>query len=98
MGGTRVRIGISLGATLNVDGQDWIKPSLYCDVLFDEMPDEEELRERWDWLLETQIVPQSEALVQMILEKRGLVPNESTRSVGTPRKFADPVSDGEVYG
>lgn len=64
-----VTIRVQLGATLMIDGETWIKPSVSADVKFDGMPTEEDLLARWEWLWRNQVNPQADDLFKAISER-----------------------------
>jgi hypothetical protein len=81
----RIRIGVSVGMTIRVgmgDSFDFVKPHVHAEVDFDEIPSDEELDERWRWIWETQIAPQSEQLLD-------LMQSELAKKLGPYRESPD---------
>lgn len=64
-----VRIGVSLGMTIQVKGVDYVKPSVWAECDFDEMPSDELIKERFSWLWEKQIAPQAEEMLELMTKK-----------------------------
>jgi hypothetical protein len=65
----KVRIGVQLGMTIQVMGVDYVKPSAWAEVDFEDIPSEEELKKKWSWLWEQQIGPQAEEMLDMMTQK-----------------------------
>ena len=83
---TRLKIGVSVGATIQVisgpGSMDFLKPSTYASIEFDDIPDDKEVRDRWEYLWKNQIGPQTEQLIDMMMEeasKRGVVRDSSVK-------------------
>jgi hypothetical protein len=102
----RVRLSVYLGATIEVEGRDWIKPAASADVIFEsedpsELPTDAELREKWEWLWDRQVLPQADTLIQAIMERRRAVPSPVTpdgRDTVGPGAGATVLKGGEPEG
>ena len=66
----RVRISVSMGATIAVDNgtgmSDFLKPHVEAELSFDEKPNNDELQQAWDWLWHYQIEPQYQELLNQM--------------------------------
>lgn len=66
----KVTIGVHMGATIAVDKgpgmSDFLKPEVLAELTFDEIPEESELKQKWDWLWHTQIEPQYKELLDQM--------------------------------
>jgi hypothetical protein len=69
---TQVGVSYYIGATLLVDGVNWAKPGTSMNVVFDGIPSPEELKKRWDWLL-NEIGAHSADLFDAIQERVSVV-------------------------
>lgn len=85
----KLRIAVGVGMTVSIrsggESTDWLKPTVRAELSFDEVPDENELRDKWRWLWESQVGPQSDELIDLLvreLSKRG-VPAERAPEHGT---------------
>lgn len=65
----RLKIGITVGYTIKVGDWDFAKPTVTSEIQFDPWPDEKTTRERWRWLWDTQIGPQSEELLDFLVQE-----------------------------
>ena len=62
-----LRIGMSVGLSIQLHGVDWVKPTVYAEVDFPEVPEsQEEIEQRWRWLKEHQVYPQLDELFDMM--------------------------------
>lgn len=65
----RLRIGVDLGMSIQVQGVDWLKPTVRAELDFDEVPDEDELKEKWKWLWDSQVGPQGDELIDLLMRE-----------------------------
>lgn len=84
----KITIGIDLGMTVSVRGTDWLKPAVHASIQFDDIPDTETLNERWTYLWEEQIGPQSDELLSLLME-------QMTKRLG-PYKAEEPSKPADV--
>lgn len=62
----RVKLHCELGMSIQVEGVDWVKPVVFAEASFDDVPSDAELEQKWDWLWTTQVAPQAEQLLDML--------------------------------
>jgi hypothetical protein len=63
-----VRIRVSLGATLQVDGVNWAKPAFTEEIAFDDLPDDKQLEEAYEWLMD-QVEWGGDQMAQILRDK-----------------------------
>lgn len=90
-----VRLNVYLGATIQVEGMNWAKPSVSADVKFDGMPTPDQLEKAWHFLWEDQVGPQIETFVEWMkdqIHKRQMEMMGATNAPGV-----QPIADGGRY-
>lgn len=96
-----LKIGIEVGYTIKVGDWDFAKPTVLAELKFDEVPDEKTAREKWGWLWDTQIGPQSEQLldflVQQLTKRLGDYSNPTIADKTAPKDPPAPVAPGATY-
>jgi len=98
--GTRLRIGVDVGVTVQVapgPGEsfgDWLKPRVHAQLDFDGVPNSEVLGESWEWMWNNQVGPQSEELLDLMqrnISKRMMsIYKEADEAPSTPPSSASP--------
>lgn len=83
MGVEAVKIAVDVGVSLQVRGVDWVKPCVSAELTFDELPDIDEVHEKWDWLWDQVVNPQVEKLLIVMQQ-------EMTRRLGEWQTAPDP--------
>lgn len=95
-----LKLGIDVGYTIKVGDWDFTKPTVHAEIGWDDIPTETEARERWRWLWDAQIGPQSEELLDFLVQqltKRLGDYREPTLPDKAGRPAPPPPADGSVY-
>lgn len=67
-----LKIGVQVSATIQMRSGpmsdfDFMKPTVWAELKFENVPTEEELKQQWAWLWESQVAPQAEALLDLMV-------------------------------
>ena len=81
---------------------DFVKPTVWADLTFEEIPTEQELKEKWRFLWEDQIGPQYDQLLELMVnesKKRNLVLTREEAIRETREVLVPPQPNGDLpYG
>lgn len=88
-----LKIGVQVGSTIQVQGvgQSWdfLKPSVWAEIQFDDTPTEEELKEKWEWLWEKQVAPQADQIIGLMIEELKTRVEKPSREPSLDRPHVD---------
>lgn len=93
------RMGADVGFSIQIQGMDWLKPTVHCEVDFEEMPTPEQVKEKWDWLWEHGITPASDQLFGLLMsELQRRLGAEAQRTTAADRFVPPAPEPGAAYG